>query len=308
MAPVTRRMSDYQDTWQHVLDKVQLYEEHDNLRSGLTALGIKDMADCLSMELEDFKGFEFFFCTAGDKLDDPAVEHVGSFPLVEFKKYIQLQQWYINQPDKEVGTWFSLNVDTFYQWRLTSQIKMEDTQVAVSSSSNNSKKAEISQFSARPKLFDYNPLMPDKEWHAWARHVLIMEASHLCDIVLELSNPPTTPDEHQVFDLQNKFMFSMLSKKLLTSKGKVSLGKQQATKDSNALWQKLEKAYQGHVETNIDSGSIQNMLVTFHIGNSQERAIVASVTCGNSLFMTWKMLMIFWSMSPTRDPASIKPS
>jgi hypothetical protein len=89
------------------------------------------------LELEDYKGLENFFYTPVDKPDDPAVEHVGSFSLVEIKKYIQLQQWYLNQPDKDVGTWFSLNVDTFYQWRLTSP---GDTQVAVSSNSNNSKK------------------------------------------------------------------------------------------------------------------------------------------------------------------------
>jgi hypothetical protein len=85
MAPVTRKICNPHDTWQHVLGKVLLYEEHDNIRSGLTALGIKDITDFLSMELEDLKGFEYFFYTAGDKPNDSAVEHVGSFPLVEIK-------------------------------------------------------------------------------------------------------------------------------------------------------------------------------------------------------------------------------
>jgi hypothetical protein len=76
MPPVTRRMSDPQDAWQHVLGKVLLYEVHKNIRSGLTSLGIKDITDFLSMELEDFKGFEYFFYTAGGKPDVPAVEHV----------------------------------------------------------------------------------------------------------------------------------------------------------------------------------------------------------------------------------------
>jgi hypothetical protein len=106
------------------------------------------------MDLEDFKGHEHFFYTAGEDPDDPAVEQVGGFPLNEIKEYIQLQQWYIKQPDNEVGTWFFVNVDTFYQWRLTPRVRTEDTQVAVSINSNNSKKAELSQFSARPKLSD----------------------------------------------------------------------------------------------------------------------------------------------------------
>jgi hypothetical protein len=100
MLPVTTKMYDPQDAWQHVLGKVLLYEEHANLMSGMTALGIKDITDFLLMELEDCKGHEYFFYTAGDKPNGPAVEHVGSFPLVEIKKYIQLQQWYLNQPDK----------------------------------------------------------------------------------------------------------------------------------------------------------------------------------------------------------------
>jgi hypothetical protein len=108
MPPVTRKMSDPQDVWEHVVAKVLLHEEPGNLRSGLMALGIKPITDFLLMELEDFKGLEYFFYTTGEKPDDPAVEHVGSFPLVDIKKYIQLQQWYIKQPGNKVGTWFSL--------------------------------------------------------------------------------------------------------------------------------------------------------------------------------------------------------
>jgi hypothetical protein len=64
------------------LGNVLRYEEHAHIRSGLTALVIKD----ISMELEDFKGLEYFFYAAEDMPDDPAVQHVGSFPLVEIKK------------------------------------------------------------------------------------------------------------------------------------------------------------------------------------------------------------------------------
>jgi hypothetical protein len=135
-------MSDPQDACQHVLGKVLLYEENGNNRSGLIALGITDITNSLSMELEDFKGYEYCFYTEGAKPVDPAVEHMGSFPLVEIKHYHQLQQWYLHQPSREVGTWFFLSVDSFYQWSLTSHINMEDTQVAASSSRNNSKKAE----------------------------------------------------------------------------------------------------------------------------------------------------------------------
>jgi hypothetical protein len=284
MQAVTRTMSDPHDAWQHVLGKVLLYEENDHIRQGLSALGIKDITDFLSMEQEDFKGFEYFFYTAGEKPDDAAVEHLQNFPLVEIKKFIQLQQWYLNQTDKEVGTWFSLTKEAFHQWRLTSHIKAEDTEVAGSSNSTNSKKTEISQFSARPKLSDYKPLKTDKEWRAWARHVLIMAASHSVDNVLELTNPPITPDEHKVYDLQNKFLFSMFSEKLLTSKSKVLLRGQQATKDSHELWQQLAKAYQGHVETDIDAGNIRNKLVTFHIGDSWRKGYC-------SFFDMWELLI-----------------
>jgi hypothetical protein len=73
-----------------MLGKVVLYEENGNIRSGLAALGIKDITDFLSIELEDSKGFEYFFYIARDKPDDPAVQNSVIFPLVEIKKYIQL--------------------------------------------------------------------------------------------------------------------------------------------------------------------------------------------------------------------------
>jgi hypothetical protein len=73
-------------------------------------LGINSITDFLLIELEEFRALNTVFHTVGEKPEDPAVEKVGSFCLVEMKKYIQLQQWYSNQPDNKVGTWLSLNV------------------------------------------------------------------------------------------------------------------------------------------------------------------------------------------------------
>jgi hypothetical protein len=111
-----------------------------------------------------------------------------------------------------------------------------------------------------------------------------MAASHSCDNVLELSNPPTTPEEHQVYDLQNKFMFSIFSEKLLTSKGNVLMRAQQTTKDSYVLWKQLEKAHQGNVETDINVGNIQTKLVMFHIRDSWRKGYC-------SFFDMWVLLM-----------------
>jgi hypothetical protein len=130
-----------------------------------------------------------------------------------------LQEWNIYQPDNEVGTWFSLNVDTFNQWRLAACIKTEDKQVDVSINNNN--KSELSHFSMKPRLSEYKPFKTDKEWRAWARHVFIMAASHGCNNVFKLIKAPITPGENQVYNLQNKFMISMFSEKLFTSKGNV---------------------------------------------------------------------------------------
>lgn len=144
---------------------------------------------------------------------------MGYLPLVQIKKYIQLQKWYSNQPDNEVYTWFFPNVDTFNQWRLSVHIKTEDSQVDVSN--NNKNRSEISQFSMKRRLSEYKPLKTVKELRAWARHVLIMAPSHRCDNVSKLIKAPIIPGEKQVYNLQNKFMISMFSEKLLTSKGNV---------------------------------------------------------------------------------------
>jgi hypothetical protein len=101
MPPVTRNISDPRYPREHVLAKILLYRENDHLSLGLTAFGIKDITDFISMKLEDFNGLEYSFYSAGERPDDPAVEQVGSFPFVEIKKYIQLQQWYINEPDND---------------------------------------------------------------------------------------------------------------------------------------------------------------------------------------------------------------
>jgi hypothetical protein len=67
MPPVTRKMSDHQDAWEHVVANVLLYEDPGNLRSGLMVLGIKDITGFLLIELENFQGLESFFYTAGEK-------------------------------------------------------------------------------------------------------------------------------------------------------------------------------------------------------------------------------------------------
>jgi hypothetical protein len=95
-------------------------------------------------------------------------------------------------------------------------MKTEDNQGA-NISDNNNNNIELLQFSMKARLSEYNPLKNDREWRAWARHVLVMAASHGCDSVLELSKLPIT-----LGDLQDKFMFSMFAAKLLTSKGIVA--------------------------------------------------------------------------------------
>jgi hypothetical protein len=71
---------------------------------------------------------------------------------------------------------------------------------------------------------------------------------------------------------------------LLTSKGNVLLRAQQATKDFHVLWQQLEKAYQGHVETYIDAGNIWTKLVMFHIEDSWRKGYC-------SFFHMWELLI-----------------
>jgi hypothetical protein len=58
------------------------------------------------------------------------IEQVERLLLVQIKKYIQLQQWYINQAENEVVTWFSLKMDAFNHLRLATHIKREDSQGA----------------------------------------------------------------------------------------------------------------------------------------------------------------------------------
>jgi hypothetical protein len=45
MPPVTRKMSDPRDAWEHVLAKVLLYGENDHLSYWLRALGINTITD-----------------------------------------------------------------------------------------------------------------------------------------------------------------------------------------------------------------------------------------------------------------------
>jgi hypothetical protein len=58
MPPLTRKTSDPRDAWEHVLAMALLYGENDHLRYGSMALlGIEDITDFLSIELEEFKSW-----------------------------------------------------------------------------------------------------------------------------------------------------------------------------------------------------------------------------------------------------------
>ena len=81
----------------------------------------------------------------------------------------------------------------------------------------------------------------EDDWYTWKNGFEATVQTHGCENVLDKGYSPTTPQDKDLFDAQQKFIWSVFIDKIKTRMGQHCVGKHQGTSNAQELWQDLVK-------------------------------------------------------------------
>lgn len=114
-------------------------------------------------------------------------------------------------------------------------------------------KRDVSQFT---------PLKDEANWDNWNQSTIAQARAQDIDVVLNPSYVPTTQEETHLFLEQQKFMYAVFEKTLLTDKGKALVRSYQHTFDAQSIYRELS-SYAMH----STRAAIQALSLLSHITN-----------------------------------------
>ncbi len=265
MAPITR--ADDSAALEHILVSI-LLEPLLPTTSGSTTppfracfakAGITNASDFLSISPSEYGLIDF--------TTDPFEEADQNLSLTQVKKINSLFSWFHQIPFSDATRWLSLDYQSFQVWR--SQ-PTPTPQGATSPAAISLPSSAIHDFrkSVKRSVSDYNIFKEDRLWHSWHRHLLTTARSHNVDQVLDLSYAPSDPDDIALLKEQQRFVFSVLEQKVLTSDGIVFIRVHSASGDATAVYSNLVERYSKSTAAQLSASEIEEDLSTFRLDST----------------------------------------
>jgi hypothetical protein len=227
-------------------------------RACFAKAGVLNASDSVSLEPDDYALVLF-------SIEPEGTEDL-SLSMIQVKKIVDLFSWYHQIVSPAITRWFELDIDIFSAWR-TQPPSLQVASSTASSSSSSSSSSAISDFrkSVKRSVGDYNVFKEDRLWHSWHRHLLTTARSHNVDNVLNLSYKPSSQSEVALLNEQQRFVFSVLEQKVLTSDGMVFIRVHSASGNATAVYSDLVERYSKSTAAQLSASEIEEDLCTFRL-------------------------------------------
>jgi hypothetical protein len=253
MAPPTRSKRTKKESYRFVMDKILDQELLGNIRVCLESMGVTNLDDFLDLDKESMSDF----IQIGANVNGDIVTLKLS-PL-DIKKVLHVQAWFVHHDDPTDDTWANLTEDGYKIWKTTSQAADICTSLVPDSTSTvpttttitgiipqvdstsaaiqpqiqiNSPSATGTPYTSASNNFqrgikinisDYIELKDDKQWYKWKEQVSSIASLHQTGNVLNSEYSPGTQEEIELFGSHNRFMYTVFSECVQTSKGKICI-------------------------------------------------------------------------------------
>ena len=110
------------------------------------------------------------------------------------------------------------------------------------------------------KIAAYPSLKDERYFDGFRRTLIIVAKSHKCNEVLDPTyNPGSEPEQRELFEAKQTFMFSVFNANLLTDMGKTTIRKHLNTTDAQAVWRELKE----HMRTSSKGASEKRRLTQY---------------------------------------------
>ena len=240
-------------------------------RAAFEAAGIADINDFLIIEEDDWKDLEIQYRTVktepGAALGSPpSVKSMNDvtrkLSLVERRKLTQLKSWHAdygrrNPNVSPVAAWICLDTDVFTDWLARYQASPvqparsdgggEGPTVSNSPSSKDESTKLLESFtrSIKRDQSDYKPFKEDKYWLAFKRNLLITARAQNIERIFDLGfdRDDLSGADQELYDLQLKYGYAVLTKIVQTSQGKVYVRQHAIDGDATAVLHELVEYY-----------------------------------------------------------------
>ena len=267
----------------HVLHQVLGYGENHPIYFAFEAFEINNVDDFLMVQvLEDLKDVSFAYPDP----DDPSKKISATLSVMQLRKLQLLQEWFLDQIDQSVDTWFELTADIFRIWA-TSLVPHRNnsannistsfgpsTPVTTSSPIQNSSihgsdsEAALFKKGVKRSVSDYNKFKDDTKWKQWKRHLKAMANSHGTSSVLDPDYVPSTLHEAELFKAQNDFMYSVFEYCLMTSKSKLQIQMHEEDMDAQKVYEGLLNSYENDLSGELKAGDLRSELTILQLNNN----------------------------------------
>ena len=217
--------------------------------------GVSNASDLISMDPTDYAVLLFGLDPLGDE------DH--QLNSIQVKKLNSLFSWFRQHPSATVPTWLTLDYDTFQVWRT----QAPTSTLGITPSTATSAIYDFRK-SVKRSVSDYQAFKEDRLWHSWHRHLLTTARSHNVDNVLDLNYSPTTPEDAALLAEQQRFVFSVLEQKVLTSDGIVFIRIHSETGDATKVYAKLVERYSKSTAAQLSASEIEEDLSTFPLDDT----------------------------------------
>ena len=217
----------------------------------ISHFGITDIYELLIIEPRVDLLDEYYIAPNG-----PAEGYFYKINTMTMRKIEVLQSWFGYQSSigNDNPDWLTLDLDTFRQYSLTLTtdrvIKVEEPEPDDHPSWDPippNRELESFQRSIKRSPNDYNKFKDDSRWKQWHRHLKATANSHGLNDLLNPKFVPSPGDPTELFQCQQKFMYSVFEQCLLTTKSKHIVQLHEHTWDAQKVyageWKCMKKIY-----------------------------------------------------------------
>ena len=114
------------------------------------------------------------------------------------------------------------------------------------------------------EIFAYPSLKDERYFDSFSRSLFIVAKSHKCDEVLDpIYTPGSEPEQSELFEAKQTFMFSVFNANLLTAMVKTIVRKHLNTTDAQAVWRELSNDMR-----TLSKGASEKRSLTQYITNT----------------------------------------
>ena len=235
-------------------------------RAAFEAAGVTNIIEFSIIEDSDWKDLEFTLRKIKSEpskiLGSPPKasfdENTHRFSLVERRRLTQLRSWHLDfglqNPDvAPLNTWFHLNRDSFLEWMETPHgtprsIGGGDDKPTVARQSGSSEAAKLLEsFTRKIKMdqSDYKPLKEDKYWLSFRRSLMVTARAQNVERIFDLDfdTDSLVGEQLELYELQQKYCYSMLAQIIQTSQGKVYVRQHAVDGNATGVLRELTEYY-----------------------------------------------------------------